>query len=549
MGRDRVAVLAACLAAVLLAWPRPACGAAAPRPRYLVVTSRAGLPLLEPLLDHRRQHYDVLTLTVEELARGGQPLTPPLVKRAVRARQTPEAPLDCLLLAADTRSSPAGLPAVPTHPEGFDAWYGVLGTDDLAAGPPARHQPAIAVGRFPAATAAELEAMVAKTLAYERRSRPGPWQRRIHVVAGTASFGAAADALVDRAVRVVLDRAIPLPYSVTVTRGLTSSPYCYPPEEFERRVIELFGEGALFVTYLGHGKAREAYRVQGFASGTMMDCGTMRRLRCPSARCPVAVFIACSMGRFDGRADGVAEAALKSPGGPVACVGSPRRNHVYGNAVFGLELARALFGGEEPTLGGCLRLAQRRLVCPQGQGDLIRLTLEALALADPEGRVPRAKHASLLTRHVYLYGLLGDPALRLARPALRIHPLRAALAQDRSHWLVEGTVQGMARGTVLVSLEVPRAAIRARLEPVSPDDPAWRTAMKRNYAAANAKVVTQAQVTLGGGRFRAVLPAPQDPQPRAYIIKAIAWSDRRCALGAAPVTWPPADAPEEGSTP
>ena len=532
---------------IVAARARSAAGAEEARQGYLVVASRAALPILRPLLDLRRQHCNVSILTINDLVPSGDALTPSLLKRAIRKRHTADGSLTYVLVAGDTRRGSDGLPAIPTHPQGFDAWYGILDTDDPAAGEPALHRPAMAVGRFPATSARELQAMVNKTVAYETRSTPGPWQRQVHAIAGTANFGPVADALVDHAVTLVLDRAIPPAYSLTVTRALTSSPYAYPPDEFEGRVMKLFEDGALVVTYVGHGKTREAHKVSGFMTGTVMDCGTMRRLRCRPGRRPIAVFVACSMGRADGRRESVAEAALRSPGGPVACVASTRRNHVYGNAVFGLELTRAFFDAREPTLGRCVLRAQRRLVHPQGAPDPIRLALNALALADPKARVPKERHADLLVQHVYLYGLLGDPALRLARPSLAVHSLRAALAADRSHWTVEGLVQGMQQGSALVTLEVPRPVISGTLEPVSPGDKGWRDAMRRNYAAANTKVVAQVRTELKGGRFRATLPAPPSRQPGAYAIKIIAWNSRHSALGATQVTCPPPATPHQGS--
>ena len=541
--RIQQSLIAALAVSAALGVPAPA---AEPRAGYLVVSSRASLPLLEPLLELRRQHCEVSVLTVEELTRDGGGLTPARLKSAIRARNG-ERPLSHVLLVGDTRPGRDGLCAIPTHPQGFDTWYGVLATDDPKAQPAGLHQPTLAVGRFPASTARELAVMVGKTLAYETKSQPGPWQRRIHAVAGTANFGPVADALIDRAVLVVLDGAVPPAYSITVTRGLTSSPYCYPPDEFEGRVAQLFNEGALFVTYLGHGKAREAYRVRGFMTGTMMNCGTMQRLRCSEGRRPVAVFIACSMGRFDGQRDCVGESALKSPGGPVACVASARRNHVYGNAVFGLELTRALFDHRVPTLGGCVRQAHRRLVNPQGAPDLIRLAINALAAADPKARVPREKHEDLLVQHVYLYGLLGDPALRLARPSLSVEGLRATLAADRAGWLVEGRVAGMARGTALVTLETPRAVIPGRLEPVWPQDPRWREKMKRNYAAANHKVLAEVRGSVTGERFSVLLPAAPVRGHGAegpWIVKVFATDGRASAASAVL-----ARAPEERSKP
>ena len=45
--------------------------------------------------------------------------------------------------------------------------------------------PVVAVGRFPARSEEEAQGMVAKTLEYERDRQPGPWRRRLTVLAGT----------------------------------------------------------------------------------------------------------------------------------------------------------------------------------------------------------------------------------------------------------------------------------------------------------------------------------------------------------------------------
>ena len=528
----------------------PARAAQTPRPGYVVVASRAALSVLEPLLELRRQQCEVAVLTTEELAEGDTALTADQIKAAIRARHS-KRPLTYLLLVGDTRAGRDGLGAVPAHPTGFDSWYGVLATDGPKARPATLHQPAMAVGRFPASSLAELRAMVDKTVAYETGRRPGPWQGRIHVVAGTANFGPVADALIDRAVMAVLDGAVPRAYAITVTRGLTSSPYCVPPDEFEGRVVELFDEGALFVTYLGHGNARSAYRVRGFMNGKMMDCGTMARLRCRPERRPIAVFIACSMGHFDGSGDCVAEAALKNPGGPVACVASTRRNHVYGNAIFGLELTRALFDEREATLGACVVRALRRLTGPPAQLDPIRLAITGLALADPKARVPAAMHAGLLADHVYLYGLLGDPALRIARPSKQVTRLEAA--PGRGGWIVSGEVPGLARGSATVTLEIPRAGFRGPIEAVSPDDPEWRKTMRRNYAAANDKVLTTVRAAVRDGKFSAGLPTPVpwEPDGRGHLIRVIAIGARAVAIASipAPPGAGPPRAPKHGDAP
>src|SRR5205823_1145929 len=58
--------------------------------------------------------------------------------------------------------------------EPTDNGYGCLGEGAM---------PAVAVGRFPARTAEECRAMVAKTLAFEKDTKPGAWKRRLTVLA------------------------------------------------------------------------------------------------------------------------------------------------------------------------------------------------------------------------------------------------------------------------------------------------------------------------------------------------------------------------------
>ena len=530
----RPAAILLLLAVQALAPPR-APAAEPSKPGYLVLAPKAALPTLAPLLDLRRKSHAVAVLTVEELRAASPRLTPQAIKTAVRARHTAARPLACLLLVGDTRPGADGLAAVPTHPRGFDVWYGTLTTDNPRDPRPALHRPAIAVGRFPATSRAGLAVMVRKTVDYETRSRPGPWQRRLHAIAGTGNYSPAMDRLIDRAGAAVLGTVVPAHYDVTMTRGQTSSPYGYPPAEFQQRVVELFNEGALFVAYVGHGNADSSMRTTGFARETMMDCGTMRRLACDPTRRPIALFVACNMGEFDwARGPCMAEAALRCPGGPVAVLSSIRRSDPYGNGVLGLELARVLLGGRAPTLGGRLLAAVARITRPPSPFDVLRALMNAFG---PKTEAARRRE---LIEHVYLYNVLGDPALRVAYPSRRFRSLRATV--EGAAVKVEGIADGMASGRALVTLETARTTLLGKPEPVRPDQPGWAAAMKRNYAAANRKVLAESRVVLTDGRFRAALPARSGGQPLpagTYVVKAFAWNGRGAASAASTVAWTP----------
>ena len=521
---------------VVLLWAARGAAAEAKKPGYLVVAPKAAFKTLTPLLELRSKHYTVATVSVEDIARKHGGLMPLSVRKAVVEASAVARPLRYVLLVGDTRAGRDGLTGIPTHRLGFDVWYGTLPTDYPRDPRPAVHQPSIAVGRFPAVTLAELKAMVDKTVSYETRSRPGPWQRCLHAVAGSANFSPQADALIDRVGTAVLGGLVPPRYDVTMTRGLTSSPYCYPPERFEQRVAELFNGGALIVAYVGHGSSTRAMTTTGFVKAKMFDTQTMRCLECLPERRPIGLFLACHMGKFDQPRDSVAEAALKSPGGPVAVISSVRRSHPYGNGVLGVELVRTLLGGAEPTLGRALLAAQCRLTHPTARLDMLRILLSTVA------PMSAAEQQAVLIQHVYLYNLMGDPALRVAYPSRRFASLRATLAPDGAAWRLDAAVPDIPSGSALVTLEIQRANLLARLEPVSPKDPNWPAARKRNYARANRKVIAEARTEIANGRIQATLPAKLNGKPLPageYLIKAFAWNAAHSAAGATTVRWAP----------
>jgi len=373
--------------------------------------------------------------------------------------------------------------------------------------------------------------MVRKTVSYETQSRPGPWQRRLHLIAGAPNFNPQIDALINTFAAGLFANGIPQAYEVTMTHGQTGSAYCYPPERFEERVIELFDQGALFIAYVGHGQPDAAMPVTGFAQGKIMDRETVRRVQCPAESRPVAFFIACDMARFDGPEDSVAEAAVKAEGGPVAVVGSARFSHPYGNAILGMELMAALLDGREPTLGRCLLKAQNRVAAPVPLYDLVRQGI------DGASGLPEPVRRRELNAHVYLYNLLGDPGLRVAHPREPMVEARATPSADGTGWRVTARTPGMAHGEALVRLEAPRARIAGSLEPVHPDKPGWADAMRRNYETANRKTLFEARVRIEEGRIAAEIPASACAGPgggEGCLIKMFAWNERGSAAAVIP---------------
>jgi len=69
--------------------------------------------------------------------------------------------------------------------------------------------PTVPVGRFPARTVAEAEAMVAKTIAVERDDKPGEWRRRLTILAGIPAYNPIVDRLVESQAMARFDKLSP----------------------------------------------------------------------------------------------------------------------------------------------------------------------------------------------------------------------------------------------------------------------------------------------------------------------------------------------------
>src|SRR5262249_56402740 len=98
--------------------------------------------------------------------------------------------------------------------------------------------PSVAVGRFPARSKQECEAMVAKTLALEQDRRPGAWRRQMGVLAGMPAYGAVVDSLVEGLAMSRFD-AIDPSWSGQVVYYNPTSRFCVPDAELHDRALKL----------------------------------------------------------------------------------------------------------------------------------------------------------------------------------------------------------------------------------------------------------------------------------------------------------------------
>jgi hypothetical protein len=259
------------------------------------------------------------------------------------------------------------------HAAGDNFFVAIDGDDEL---------PDLAVGRFPVIDAGEVQAIVAKIVAYETAPPPGDWNSRVLWVTNEQKYTQdASDTLADElATRGYSARKI-YPQSVV------------PPSADDQVALRgAFDEGALLVHFFGHG-GRYIWRTGPPDLASQRDLFDLKDVEAlePSGMLPLVLSMTCYSAPFDHpTADSIGEKLLREPEkGAVAVFAASWRN------------------GPRVTWS---RSLVEQLLQPGTVGEaLVRVKREA-------------SHPDLLRQ----YNLLGDPALRLALPPAATAPAAPA---------------------------------------------------------------------------------------------------------------------------
>ncbi|HLY09836.1 MAG TPA: C25 family cysteine peptidase, partial [Planctomycetota bacterium] len=369
------------------------------RAKYLIVAPPAFADALDSLCDLRAKRYPVAVVRTDDIAAkygAGANGIAAFVKSV-----SP----NFLLLAGDVDTIPTFIRKSEYVSDRF-ASDPDLATDYLY-GPP--------TGRFPAHSVAELQSMAAKTVDYETTLKGGRWQKRISIVTGEGNFGALIDEVLERQVYSVVTGKIPAGYDIETAYAKPSSKYCYYPPKFGINALRMLNEGSLFYTYVGHGYRTgfddvrykdEEYPI--FDPKSVKDVEVREGL-------PIMVVIACSTGEYDSiSGDCIGETLFKRRRGPVAFIGGSRTTQPYGNGLFGNKLVEQVFAPNTETLGEALWAAKAAVVGKDPSPLRLQADAIASAIQGPAALEPMRKDVIL---H---YNLLGDPALRIRRPAGQI---------------------------------------------------------------------------------------------------------------------------------
>ncbi len=401
-----------------------------------------------------------------------------------------------------------------------DNWYADLDDDAV---------PDVAIGRLSANTPEQLSLIIQKTIDYERSASMGLWRRRVNFVAGVGGFGALADKVIESAARSFISRGIPDTYRTSMTYASWRSPYCPDPRLFRQTVIERMNEGCLFWIYIGHGHRQglDWIRVPTGAA-PILQANDVSRVRATTGL-PIAVFLSCYAGAFDGTDDCLAEKLLWQERGPVAILAGSRVTMPYGMAVLSNAMMDYVFRDRQQTLGEVMLLAKRHSMDKTGEGFSRRL-LDAMAASispnpdDLEGE---------RREHLHLFNLLGDPLLRIRHPReLEVKVARSIEPGGRLRVECESELTG----DCLVELVCRRGQLTYRPDPRTEFDgtSAGMKLLSQEYQRANDDCYVSRQFRTVRRSFSTLLPVPEHAMG-ACRVRVFVRDDEDFATGAARV--------------
>jgi hypothetical protein len=223
------------------------------------------------------------------------------------------------------------------------------------------------------------------------------------------------------------------------------------------------------------------------------------------------VVIACSTGEYDSiSGDCIGESLFKRRRGPVAFIGGSRTTQPYGNGLFAHKLVEQVFAHQAATIGEALWAAKAAVI--DKDTSALRLQADAIAstIQGPTSLEPMRKDVIL---H---YNLLGDPALRIRRPAEDLELAPHGNPGPGRTFTVSGTAK---KGPVELTFECARDKF---YHPVDLVGDTAEEQIARRYTNANNKVVVKTTATLEDGRYEAEIELPEKLKPGKYVLKAYA---------------------------
>ncbi|MFK7767698.1 MAG: C25 family cysteine peptidase [Mariniblastus sp.] len=390
--------------------------------------------------------------------------------------------------------------------------------------------PDLTIGRMPVDAPAELELLTSRIIKYESETEDASWRRRVNLVAGVGGFGQVIDGLIEQTTKQIVTDLVPAGYETKMTYGSWRSPYCPDPRRFSDEAIARFNEGCMFWVYIGHGNRHRLDKIyMPDQSHRILDGATVSKLNCRSGN-PIAIFLACYTGATDHAEDCLAEQMLKQKNGPIAAICGTRVTMPYAMSLLSLEMVHEFFNGDVETLGELMLVAKKRMVEGSGNNREYREMIEGMGktFSPVAGMLKQER-----LEHVDLIHLIGDPLLRLKRPA-KIDVKSAEVAFSGETLSVAGAVPSAGELTVELSYRRDRFRQRpSRRKEYDSSDQSFKL-YQETYEQTQKLVCSAKKISVAGGEFKLDLPVPADAIGKC-VVRAMLVSDGGFGLGSVPV--------------
>ena len=282
-----------------------------------------------------------------------------------------------------------------------DSWYGIL--SEGAGLNPTRELQDVGVGRFPVTTADEAKIMVDKTINYAQNSNAGSWHNTLVFMGDDGNDNVHMEdvnRVADNINTYYPDFLIKKIMWDAYTRETSSTGNTYP--EVAKTVKQLQSNGVLVMDYAGHGSATQLSHENVL---NITDFGSFR-----GNNLSLWVTAACDVMPFDNTDANIGTTALLNEnGGAIAFYGTTRtvftNYNKYTNHAFMKRVLSLQANGKPTTLGEAHRLSQNDVML--GNNKQTSSTGQTTTETD-------------ITENHLQYALLGDPALALNIPTLKV---------------------------------------------------------------------------------------------------------------------------------
>jgi len=272
---------------------------------------------------------------------------------------------------------------IPPYLANVDPWAGETSADNRYACVDGDDPlPDLLIGRLPAQSPEEIQAMVAKIIAYERAPAPGGWNANVALVADDADasgdFPASSEATVPY---------LTLPFTATRHYCAGSDPQLsdcsmQETEALRRALLSRWQRGALVTQFFGHASWHQWGAERFFH---LEDVAYLHN----HLRLPVVVAMTCFTGAFHRPEPTLDETLVKATGGAIAAWGPTGLGVNTGHECLAQGFFPAVFSDTVATVGEAAFQGKLALAASGMYQDLLDT-----------------------------FGLLGDPALRINREVL-----------------------------------------------------------------------------------------------------------------------------------